>query len=414
MAALLLAGSSFAKSVNNVELSYKDGNTVAKINIEGTVRFTHQTEEAKDGRPYRVFVDLLKFEHNLGAQKFTELPDCPIKAIRTSQFSVEPEKVVRIVFDLDMERVYKVESDNNSVTVLFSDKDTKPYANWSTRAYIQARLQKQAPKSEQPVLVKADEKGSPKKTSVELNQTIDKDRILSLSDNNSTPSQEPAKTTVAKTVEKQAQKAEPKTNTQKESTEPKQAIVKKAEKKAVVAEVKKFNETKAVESKPKTNTVIESSDKAKQAENTQTTESANVAKKEDEKKITTSRFRRSADRSEKLKGTMVAEFPKRLVIKYNATNYRDPFETLIDETKTYNKLIERKVPNVEGLKLVGIIESGGQDNRALFEDTEGYGYILKTGDKVKKGYVLRVESKRVYFQIFEYGWSRTVALNLES
>ncbi len=111
---------------------------------------------------------------------------------------------------------------------------------------------------------------------------------------------------------------------------------------------------------------------------------------------------------------MVAEFPKRLVIKYKAKNYRDPFETLIDETKTYNQLIERKVPNVEGLKLVGIIVSGGSDNRALFEDTEGYGYILKTGDKVRKGYVLRVEDKRVYFQIFEYGWSRTVALNIDS
>jgi hypothetical protein len=40
--------------------------------------------------------------------------------------------------------------------------------------------------------------------------------------------------------------------------------------------------------------------------------------------------------------------------------------------------------------------------------------MLQSGDKVQKGYVLRVESDRVYFQIFEYGWSRTVALHLDS
>ena len=75
--------------------------------------------------------------------------------------------------------------------------------------------------------------------------------------------------------------------------------------------------------------------------------------------------------------------------------------------------VEKRVPNVEGLKLVGIIESAGGENRALFEDKDSYGYILKAGDKVQKGYVLRVDSDRVYFQIFEYGWSRTVALNIE-
>jgi hypothetical protein len=405
MAALLLAGSSFASTVNNVELNYQEGNTVAKISLEGTVRFTHQSEKAKDGRPYRVFVDLLKAEHNLGAQKFTELPDCPVKAIRTSQFSVQPEKVVRVVFDLDAEMMYRVKSNDNSVTVFFSDKNTKPYASWSTKVDVKSRMQKRMSKSKKPVLAKVKKKESAKKTSVELNKTINKDRMLSLSDNKST-----AKQVVKSKASKPVKKTVVKTNSQKKATTTKKAVAKKVEKKKVVAQVSKSDKTKAVKSKPKTNTVTES---AKPVEKPATSKKVTVAKKEDKKK-STSRFRRSASRSAKLKGTMVAEFPKRLVIKYKAKNYRDPFETLIDETKTYNSLIERKVPNVEGLKLVGIIESIGENNRALFEDTEGYGYILKTGDKVKKGYVLRVERKRVYFQIFEYGWSRTVALNLES
>ena len=127
----------------------------------------------------------------------------------------------------------------------------------------------------------------------------------------------------------------------------------------------------------------------------------------------TSRFRRSPITSKKMRGTLVAEFPKRLVVKYTPRLNRDPFETLLNETKTFNNPVETRVPNVEGLKLVGVIESNDKDNRALFEDATGYGYILKTGDRVQKGYVLRVDVDKVYFQIFEYGWSRTVALRMQ-
>jgi hypothetical protein len=86
---------------------------------------------------------------------------------------------------------------------------------------------------------------------------------------------------------------------------------------------------------------------------------------------------------------------------------------LIDDARTFNAPVENRIPNVEGLKLVGIIDSDGGPNQALFEDKTGFSYILKTGDKVRNGYVLRVEPEQVYFQIFEYGWSRTVALTME-
>jgi hypothetical protein len=131
---------------------------------------------------------------------------------------------------------------------------------------------------------------------------------------------------------------------------------------------------------------------------------------------TTSRFRRTAASDAKIKGTMVAEFPQRLVVKYESMGNRDPFATLIDDSRTYNTPIQNRVPNIDGLRLVGIIESdrGATDNRALFEDKNGYSYILSSGDKVQRGYVLRVEHDRVYFQIFEYGWSRTVALAIEN
>ena len=139
----------------------------------------------------------------------------------------------------------------------------------------------------------------------------------------------------------------------------------------------------------------------------------NDDKKKSDQKPPTSRFRRSPTSPGKIKGTLVAEFPKRLVIKYRTGNNRDPFETLINDSKKYNNPVEKRVPNVEGLHLVGVIEAEGGANSALFEDKSGYGYILSEGDKVQNGYVLRVEYDRVYFQIFEYGWSRTFALNID-
>jgi hypothetical protein len=128
----------------------------------------------------------------------------------------------------------------------------------------------------------------------------------------------------------------------------------------------------------------------------------------------TARFRRSATASAKMKSSLVAEFPQRLVIKYENLGYRDPFATLIDDSRTYDSPIEKRLANVEGLRLVGILESGSGDNRALFQDKRNFSYMLKSGDKVEKGYVLRVESDKVYFQVFEYGWSRTVALTFEN
>jgi len=127
----------------------------------------------------------------------------------------------------------------------------------------------------------------------------------------------------------------------------------------------------------------------------------------------TSRFRRQPAFPAKLKGTIVAEFPKRMVIKYKPGISRDPFASLINETKKSNSPLDKKIPDVETARLVGILESSDGQNRALLEDIDGYGFILKSGDKVKKGYVSQIYSDKALFQIFEYGWSRSVALHLD-
>ncbi|MFQ5453079.1 MAG: hypothetical protein ACE5D6_02705, partial [Candidatus Zixiibacteriota bacterium] len=434
------------------------------------------------------------------------------------------EKIVRVVFDMDAYQMYRVESDHNTISLIFSDKSTSKFETWSTIAVVSPNKkveQKSYPIKNKEVAVTDKSNKVLSKSTAELNRSINKDRLLSLqgtaakatekspskSKTTGTPQLTTAKkkdlkptvnnknnkvksstTETPKSIKKKtstklytSQKADgpefdlsliqeekelqkskaaslktvKKTvssnktgkvtvakadvsnkNKQKAVTVLKTPLNKKSEtakeitkvvtskesspKTIAKAAVKKDTKKKTKKNSPKVakrettkkqKKIVKSPQKTKK--NSKLTQST-PDKKTSSKKKSTSRFRRSPLASKKIKGTMVAEFPRRLVIKYKTKSYRDPFETLINESKTYNSPIEKKVPNVEGLKLVGIIESISKDNRALFEDNDGYGYILKTGDKVQKGYVLRVENDRVYFQIFEYGWSRTVALNLES
>jgi Tfp pilus assembly protein PilP len=65
------------------------------------------------------------------------------------------------------------------------------------------------------------------------------------------------------------------------------------------------------------------------------------------------------------------------------------------------------------LRLVGVLKAP-DGSAALLEDFEGYGYILKDGDQVKNGYVVQIGQDKIIFQIKEYGWSRTIALRLET
>ena len=70
------------------------------------------------------------------------------------------------------------------------------------------------------------------------------------------------------------------------------------------------------------------------------------------------------------------------------------------------------MPSIENLELVGIL-SNVDGNRALLEDAEGNGYMLMPRDKVKNGYLVSVTDTKAIFQITEYGWTRTVALELD-
>ena len=102
--------------------------------------------------------------------------------------------------------------------------------------------------------------------------------------------------------------------------------------------------------------------------------------------------------------------PEREIVLYTTGGRTDPFEPLVEDaqkTAGYDR-----IPDVESLRLVGILQDK-KSSRALFEDANGYSYILQTGDRVKNGFVLSIADDRVVFQIRQYGWNRQVALDLE-
>jgi Tfp pilus assembly protein PilP len=110
-------------------------------------------------------------------------------------------------------------------------------------------------------------------------------------------------------------------------------------------------------------------------------------------------------------GTELEAVFQRKVIYYQGEDRRDPFAPLTERISTdFGKI---PLPMFESLKLVGVLKDE-EGNRALLEDEKGYGYILKSGDKIKNGYVVSVEDNKVIFQIEEYGWSRTIALELST
>jgi hypothetical protein len=108
-------------------------------------------------------------------------------------------------------------------------------------------------------------------------------------------------------------------------------------------------------------------------------------------------------------GVQIESYPKRQQVAYETGSLRDPFLPLIG---SFAGQLKGEIPSLENLKLVGILEDA-QKSWALLEDSEGNGYMLTPNDKVKNGYLVSVSNNKAIFQVTEYGWTRTVALELK-
>ncbi len=127
------------------------------------------------------------------------------------------------------------------------------------------------------------------------------------------------------------------------------------------------------------------------------------------KKTTVVRKKAKTSTKKTSSGVKIESYPKRKVVSYRTGKYRDPFMPLVGGVMGQ---MSSSLPVLENLTLVGILEDI-DGNRALLEDSDGSGYMLLPGDKIKSGYVVSVTKSKAIFQITEYGWTRTVALELD-
>ena len=560
-AVLVLAAVGFASAtvrVTNLQLQKSSQFTEFTLVCDGPCEFSHQIVEAAANKPFRIVVDAKDAILGLPQHAYTNLPANSIKQIRTSQYSTDPQKVVRIVLDVTGQLTYKVKNDANSITLMINTPSDKEFPLWSALSgqsgSVTAKNDSPKPMPAYPGTEanapKVDNK-QPEKQDLKLAaKPVDEGKLLNKSGNPSTslpatntaeskssqlssgqksePSSNPsvggavessqpqlAEKHSGKTVKDSKTTVNPVTTPQSTSTispakagdsaimPPSQPVQKspagtpadqtkppKAQKNAL-PDNKALPTPKTAETSPAnaplTNKLAttaqansgttasaqpvspEQTDSAKSgsrdslrlkseavhqrylakqgraakeqealyvvdsnatiADTTGTQREDKIDKIRNKYKRGIKFFQNDEDEEQQQseaesenngEGDQTAnqgkvgpynEFlPEREVVVYVSGGNADPFLPLLeDATQTARG---GELPNVETLRLVGILQAQ-KISRALFEDYNGYSYILKTGDRVKNGFVLAIEETRVLFQIRQYGWNRQVALDLD-
>jgi len=96
-------------------------------------------------------------------------------------------------------------------------------------------------------------------------------------------------------------------------------------------------------------------------------------------------------------------------VSYSGGGKRDPFVSLPMGQEV--EFGQAPLPDVEKLTIVGILlDLGGR--RALAQDEDKNAYVLRKGDRVLYGYVVRVEEERVVFRLNRRGLDKTIIIKL--
>lgn len=383
------AGAHSASLVTNLSLEKKGDFTYFTIFAQDKIEFSHFILAASNDKPNRIVVDLEDAVHKLPKNNFRNLPRGTVKTVRTSQYQAQPEKITRIVLDLKEPVVYKVvdQDKENRVILCLSTKKDPPAVLWA-----------------------ADPEAL--KTKIEYPEKIN----VKKEDKKEFVSQKPVSP-----VESKPSKTQRKPETEKQKTtlaeKPKdvpavkeKAQIKKTESAAVPVEIKKKEDkkqvSKAIEvetetSVPQTEDVAASSGKKKDPAAKTSLPQPVYLPPIESTALQGAAGLRSEDQEE---GTAQRES-----LAYISEGRRDPFIPVSEEIDF--EFGEIPLPSVENLKLVGTMEDH-EGYKALLEDDAGYGYLLKSGDKVKNGFVVNVFTNKIFFQIEEYGWSRVISLEL--
>ena len=117
--------------VTNLHLQKNSQFTEFSIQCDGAFDFTHQIVEPAGNKPYRIVVDIKDALQSLPQQLYKDLPTGSIRQVRTSQYSTDPDKVVRVVLDVVGSLTYKVKSEGNTLTLFISTPSDRDFPRWS-------------------------------------------------------------------------------------------------------------------------------------------------------------------------------------------------------------------------------------------------------------------------------------------
>ncbi len=95
---------------------------------------------------------------------------------------------------------------------------------------------------------------------------------------------------------------------------------------------------------------------------------------------------------------------------YQSYGKSDPFSSLV--AGDYQGAQASELADVNSARLVGVMW-GESDRFALVEDGEGFGYILRVGDRVRNGRVVSIRKNALTAKITLYGITSSVVLKLE-
>ena len=95
---------------------------------------------------------------------------------------------------------------------------------------------------------------------------------------------------------------------------------------------------------------------------------------------------------------------------YQSYGKADPFAVLV--AGDFEKTTASDMVDMNSAHLVGVM--WGQDDKfALVEDGEGFGYILRVGDRVRHGRVVSIRKNSLTARVTLYGITNKVVLKLE-
>ncbi|MEW5702489.1 MAG: AMIN domain-containing protein [Candidatus Zixiibacteriota bacterium] len=507
---LAATGAVHAADVRNLSLRHVGDFTELSVPVPARMLCDHFSQPAEADRPFRIVLNFCGAKHALPQKNFGQLPACMVREIRTSQYAVEPEPIVRVVLDLAGSATYSLRTGDDALTVVISDPRASAFASWEAVPTTAPRMVEHAEPAPMAASVVATERQTappsprrersmrpesdgtraavpapapavdaeptvvatappttenvadpylipvPGEVSVQPSppvSTSSEGAVLvygppaPMAPTETTPFELPAHPLVlapeyldAISAEPPAMSAQsdaagsvvasvPETNPPK--TDDKPQVWASVEGPATEPALAEPGGPKA--GQPATESLVDRL-KAKFFSNGPAPRpytTADVVPDEQgvvptdpmvqgpptpagslDREALLERIRLAGQQAA-VPTTVVsaAVGTERAEIYYSDLGRRDPFEPLLKGLRS--GFLSDDLPSVETLRMVGVLRDE-QGAMALLEDMEGHSYIMRAGDAVANGRVLSVGDQRVLFTVDEYGFTRTVALQLSA